>query len=57
MSGGLPEDWDDRTQALIENLQSSPAKITPPAGVSKYLNAIGLFCPNAARRLGGSGAQ
>jgi transketolase len=27
LSGGLPEDWDDKTQALIENLQSNPAKI------------------------------
>lgn len=29
MSGGLPEDWDDKTRALIENLQSNLAKSPP----------------------------
>jgi transketolase len=53
MSGGLPEDWDDKTQALIENLQSNPAKIATRKASQNTLNAIGPLLPNcwAARRI------
>ncbi|MDF2526625.1 MAG: tkt [Enterobacter mori] len=51
MSGGLPEDWDDKTQALIENLQSNPAKIATRKASQNTLNAIGPILPEL---LGGS---
>ena len=51
MSGGLPEDWDDKTQALIENLQSNPAKIATRKASQNTLNAIGPLLPEL---LGGS---
>ena len=51
MSGGLPEDWDDKTQALIENLQSNPAKI---ASRKASQNAIEAFGPLLPEFLGGS---
>jgi transketolase len=51
MSGGLPEDWDDKTQALIENLQANPAKIATRKASQNTLNAIGPLLPEL---LGGS---
>ena len=51
MSGGLPEDWDAKTQALIENLQSNPAKIATRKASQNTLNAIGPLLPEL---LGGS---
>ncbi len=57
MSGGLPEDWDDKTQALIENLQSNPAKIATRKASQNTLNAIGPLPARTAWRLGGSGPK
>lgn len=51
MSGGLPEDWEEKTQALIENLQSNPAKIATRKASQNTLNAIGPILPEL---LGGS---
>ena len=51
MSGGLPEDWEEKTQALIENLQSNPAKIATRKASQNTLNAIGPVLPEL---LGGS---
>ncbi len=53
MSGGLPEDWEEKTQALIENLQSNPAKIATRKASQNTLNAIGPILPNcwADRRI------
>jgi transketolase len=47
----LPEDWAAKTQALIENLQSSPAKIATRKASQNTLNAIGPILPEL---LGGS---
>jgi transketolase len=44
-------DWDDKTQALIENLQSNPAKIATRKASQNTLNAIGPLLPEL---LGGS---
>ncbi|EKM8119505.1 transketolase [Enterobacter hormaechei] len=51
MSGGLPEDWEEKTQALIESLQSNPAKIATRKASQNTLNAIGPVLPEL---LGGS---
>ena len=51
MSGSLPEDWEEKTQALIENLQSNPAKIATRKASQNTLNAIGPVLPEL---LGGS---
>jgi transketolase len=47
----LPEDWEAKTQALIENLQSNPAKIATRKASQNTLNAIGPILPEL---LGGS---
>ncbi len=51
MSGGLPEDWEEKTRAMIENLQSNPAKIATRKASQNTLNAIGPILPEL---LGGS---
>jgi len=51
MSGGLPENWEETTQALIENLQANPAKIATRKASQNTLNAIGPILPEL---LGGS---
>lgn len=51
MGGGLPENWQETTQALIENLQANPAKIATRKASQNVLNAIGPILPEL---LGGS---
>lgn len=51
MNGDLPDEWEETTQALIENLQSSPAKIATRKASQNTLNAIGPILPEL---LGGS---
>jgi transketolase len=51
MSGGMPDEWEDKTQALIENLQANPAKIATRKASQNTLNALGPILPEL---LGGS---
>ncbi|MWL75648.1 transketolase, partial [Escherichia coli] len=51
MSGGMPEAWEEKTQALIEELQANPAKIATRKASQNTLNALGPILPEL---LGGS---
>lgn len=51
LSGGLPENWEQTTQAYIEKLQAEPAKIATRKASQNALNTIGPVLPEL---LGGS---
>lgn len=51
MSGEMPKNWQQNTQAWIEKMQSEPAKIATRKASQNTLNAIGPLLPEL---LGGS---
>ncbi len=51
MDGEMPENWQETTQKLIEDLQANPAKIATRKASQNTLNSIGPILPEL---LGGS---